>query len=84
MRDESLIDPDTGDYFRSSVDMSHYFPMLELAGSHAIHLPRITYVYNLHAGSIIASARKKQTGCEQRIRALPRYQPLRRLTGDSV
>ncbi len=77
--DESLIDPDTGEYFRSSVDMAHYFPMLELAGHHARHVERVTYVYNLHGGSLISSQREKQKEREARIRGLPRYAPLRSL-----
>lgn len=80
VREDSLIDPETGEYFRSAVDMSHYFPMLELAGRRARHVPRILYVYNLHAGSLIASKRDKQLACERRIRALPRYAPLPSLT----
>ncbi len=79
VKDESLIDPETGEYFRSAVDMSHYFPMLELAGSHARHLRRVLYTYNLHSGSIIASKREAQLACERRIREMPRYAPLLRL-----
>ena len=79
VKDESLIDPETGEYFRSAVDMSHYFPMLELAGAHARHLRRVLYTYNLHSGSIIASKREAQLACERRIREMPRYAPLLRL-----
>lgn len=81
VREERLIDPETGDYFRSSVDMSHYFPMLELAGRHARHVARVTYAYNLHEGSIINADRAAQLACEARIRALPRCTPLLRLEG---
>jgi glycosyltransferase involved in cell wall biosynthesis len=73
VREESLIDPETGDYFRSAVDMAHYFPMLELCGTHARHLERVLYVYNLHPGSIEKSQREYQLGCEKRIRGLERY-----------
>jgi glycosyltransferase involved in cell wall biosynthesis len=79
VRDEDLKDPETGAYWTASVDMSHYMPMLELAGHHARHVDRITYVYNLNPHSIIQSRRAYQLACEARIRALPRYEPLRSL-----
>ena len=74
------LDPETGHYWMSSVDLAHYLPMLELAGHHARHLVRITYVYNLHDQSIFLSGRDAQVRCERRIRLLPRYRPLRSLT----
>jgi glycosyltransferase involved in cell wall biosynthesis len=77
--DESLIDPNTGDFWTAAVDMSHYFPMLELAGHHARHVRRTTYVYNLHEASIIKDKRAHQLDCERRIRSLPRYAPLEAL-----
>jgi glycosyltransferase involved in cell wall biosynthesis len=76
VRNESLVDPETSEFFRSAVDMAHYFPMLELAGHHARHVERVLYVYNLHASSIESHDRERQLACEQRIRALERYQPL--------
>jgi glycosyltransferase involved in cell wall biosynthesis len=76
VREESLIDPDTGDYFSSAVDMAHYFPMLELAGGHARHVERVLYVYNLHPSSIENTQREKQLACEKRIRGLERYRAL--------
>jgi len=81
VREESLIDPETGDYFRSAVDMAHYFPMLELSGTHARHVERVLYVYNLHPGSIGTTQREQQLGCEKRIRNLERYAPLASLEG---
>jgi hypothetical protein len=84
VREESLKDPETGEYFRSAVDMAHYFPMLELAGHHARHLDRITYVYNLHERSILNSKREAQRASEQRIRQLERYAPLPRLEGNTA
>jgi glycosyltransferase involved in cell wall biosynthesis len=81
VREESLIDPETGDYFHSAVDMAHYFPMLELSGAHARHVERVLYVYNLHSGSIENNQREKQLGCERRIRSLERYGPLASLDG---
>jgi len=79
VRDESLIDPESGDYFRSAVDMAHYFPMLELAGRHARHVDQVLYVYNLHERSIERHAREQQLGCERRIRSLQRYAALHSL-----
>ena len=79
VEDASLIDPATGDYWHSAVDMAHYFPMLELAGRHARHVHRVTYVYNPHERSLIHAERPRQTACEAAIRALPRYTPLQTL-----
>ncbi|HZO13274.1 MAG TPA: hypothetical protein VFB62_08440, partial [Polyangiaceae bacterium] len=79
VRDESMLDPQTGEPWSSAVDMAQYFPMLELAGSHARHLERILYVYNMHDGSIQNANRERQLDCERRIRALERYQPLETL-----
>ena len=76
VRDEDLRDPETGAYWKYAVDHAHYLPMLELAGRHAVHLARITYVYNLHPNSVLESKRDAQLDCEARIRALARYQPL--------
>lgn len=76
VRDEDLLDPTTGNHWTASVDMSHYMPMLELAGTHARHLDRITYTYNLNPSSIIQSRRAYQLECEKRIRALKRYRRL--------
>jgi glycosyltransferase involved in cell wall biosynthesis len=81
VREEDLLDPTTGKHWTASVDMSHYLPMLELAGSHARHLERITYTYNLNPSSIIQSRRAYQLASEQRIRALKRYRPLTSLRG---
>jgi glycosyltransferase involved in cell wall biosynthesis len=79
VRDESLIDPETGKHWRSAVDMAHYFPMLELSGKHARHLERVLYVYNMNSDSIQTADRERQVDCERRIRALERYQPLEAL-----
>lgn len=76
VREESLLDPETGSYWMSSVDQAQFLPMLELAGRHAIHLDRVMYVYNLHQGSIINTQRERQAAAARRIRAMPRYSPL--------
>jgi glycosyltransferase involved in cell wall biosynthesis len=76
VRDESLIDPETGSWWRYAVDQSHYLPMLELAGSRARHLDRFTYVYNLHEASVLNLRREEQLACERRIREQAPYVPL--------
>ncbi len=79
VRDESLIDPESGKPWRSAVDHACYLPMLELAGSHARHLDRITYVYNQRQESVFYTSRAHQLSCDDRIRQLPGYRPLARL-----
>jgi glycosyltransferase involved in cell wall biosynthesis len=76
VKDESLIDPETGEPWSSAVDMAQYFPMLELAGRHARHIERPLYVYNFHSGSIQNQAPERQKACEMRIRGLKRYSAL--------
>lgn len=84
VKDESLVDPVSNEFWTAAVDMSHYFPMLELAGHHAQHVRRTTYVYNLHQGSLFQHKRPHQLDCERRIRALPRYSPLGTLESNSA
>lgn len=79
VREESLIDPLSGQPWRGAVDHALYLPMLELAGRHSRHLDRITYVYNRREQSLFFTNREHQLGCDERIRALPRHQPLSRL-----
>jgi glycosyltransferase involved in cell wall biosynthesis len=76
VREESLLDPETGSYFRASVDQAQFLPMLELAGRRAIHLERVMYVYNMRQGSIINTQRERQEAAARRIRSMPRYAPL--------
>ncbi len=74
-RDESMLDPDTGEFFRAR-DKALYFPLIELAGTHARHIYRVTYVYDI-------SQRHKVTEVElasaQKVRSLQPYQPLESL-----
>src|SRR6185503_20803706 len=76
VRDASLVDPETGEPWRSAVDHACYLPMLELAGRHSRHLDRITYVYNHRSESVFFTARERQLRSDERIRRLERYQPL--------
>jgi len=79
IREETLRDPDTGEYWESADDQAIYLAMLELAGRHARHLHRVTYVYNFRElshcfhGSDLSEARAR------RIRQQPKYQPLESL-----
>lgn len=77
--EQDMIDPSTGDYWRASVDLAQYLPMLEMAGPRARHLDRITYLYNLHEGSLFNARRHEQVEAEKRIRSKRPYPRLRRL-----
>ncbi len=66
--EEVLIDPETGEHWLSSDDIALYLSMLELAGDHAKHLWRITYVYNFHEQTEHRLDRKGQLERERRIR----------------
>jgi glycosyltransferase involved in cell wall biosynthesis len=79
VRDDTLIDPETGDFWESADDQAIYFAMLELAGRHSRHLNRAMYIYNYHEQS---HAYTDAAGSEQRaarIRLQPKYRPLERL-----
>jgi glycosyltransferase involved in cell wall biosynthesis len=76
VREDSLIDPRTGEYWASSDDLALYYPLLELAGRHARHLSRITYIYNYTAMAEERLDRSGQHDRARRIRELPPYSPL--------
>lgn len=76
IREETLLDPETGDYWASADDQAIYLAMLELAGRHSRHLYRAMYVYNFHEQShayIDGAGSEARAG---RIRLQPKYQPL--------
>lgn len=77
--DDIMIDPDTGEYWKSADDIALYLWMLELAGKHARHLWRITYVYNFHQRTEYRLDRDGQLAREWRIRQGRRAQPLDQL-----
>lgn len=77
--DEVLIDPETGDYWSSADDVAMYLWMLELAGDHARHLFRITYIYNFHEQTEYRVDREGQLARAQRIRQRAPARPLDRL-----
>ena len=74
-----MIDPATGEYWESADDQALYLAMLELAGPHARHLYRITYLYNFRELSEHNVDREGQRDRNQRIRQQPRQRPLERL-----
>jgi len=76
LREDVFIDPATGSFWDLSQDIAVYLPMLELAGNHARHIERITYIYHPHAASDYIRNRPAQLAAEERIRALPAGQPL--------
>lgn len=82
LREDVFIDPATGSFWDLSQDIAVYLPMLELAGNHARHIERITYIYHPHPGSDYIQNRPAQLAAEERIRALPPCEPLSKL--DSV
>lgn len=70
---ESLIDPETREPWMFSQDQAVYLPMLEMAGSHARHIYRVTLTYNFHEHSDENVNRPEQLRTSQRIRSMPPY-----------
>jgi len=79
VKEESLIDPQTGEYWSSVDDQAIFLSMLELAGFHARHISRVMYVYNHHGESDDKKDEEGTRDRERRIRALPKYAPLESL-----
>ena len=77
--DEVMIDPETGELWRSADDVALYLWMLELAGEHARHIWRITNLYNFHEQTEERLDREGQLVRERRIRQGTRAQQLDRL-----
>jgi len=69
-------DPETGDYWESADDQAIYLAMLELAGRHARHLHRVTYVYNFRELSHCFHGSDLSEGRARRIRRQAKYRPL--------
>jgi glycosyltransferase involved in cell wall biosynthesis len=63
-----MVDPETGTFWESADDVALYFYMLELAGDHALHVWRITYLYNFHEQTEFRLDREGQLARERRIR----------------
>ncbi|PLX78351.1 MAG: hypothetical protein C0616_14765 [Desulfuromonas sp.] len=79
IRPETFIDPLTDELWESADDQAIYLAMLELAGRHARHLERITYVYNFWEQSHIYESTQESEQRAARIRRGERYSPLVRL-----
>lgn len=80
VREDSLIDPDTGEHWAFAQDVAIYSSLLELAGFHARHMYRYNYVYNFHEQTEHKTNREAQLACVARMRQMPRYEPLAELT----
>ena len=78
--EERFIDPATGQYWGSADDQAIYLCMLELAGKHARHIYRITYVYNFHEMCEERIAKKEGLERVKRIRSQNKYAPLNSLS----
>jgi glycosyltransferase involved in cell wall biosynthesis len=79
LREDTFLDPETGDYWESADDQAIYLAMLELAGHHALHLHRVLYVYNFRESSHCFHGADLSEGRARRIRQLPRYSLLETL-----
>jgi len=78
VQESSMRDPETGELWEMADDMALYLSMLELAGSRSMHVHRVTYIYNYCPVS--NEERDRQKRIEMKIRAMPRYRPLDKLT----
>ncbi len=78
-----LLNPDTGKHWGPAEDVSYYLPMFELAGRHARHIYRPTYVYNIRDESVANSMPGLPLENELRIRKLPALKPLQSLSNDT-
>jgi glycosyltransferase involved in cell wall biosynthesis len=79
VREESLIDPETGQYWANADDMAFYWCLFELAGHHARHIYRPVYVYDVRDYSEIHADPGGQESRATRIRKMQRYAPLQHL-----
>ena len=71
-----MVDPETGAFWESADDVALYFYMLELAGDHALHVWRITCLYNFHERTEFRLDREGQLERVSRIRSLTRAEAL--------
>ncbi len=74
-----MIDPKTGELWSNADDQALYFTFLELCGTHARHIHRVMYVYNVRDDSEFALDGSAQADRSRRIREISPYQPLDRL-----
>ena len=76
LNDETFIDPQTGEYWESADDQAIYLSMLELAGKHARHIYRTTYIYNYHESADELLDYHGSVNRAARIRQMEKYSPL--------
>ncbi len=81
IRKETMIDPETGEYWKNADDLAMYFAMLEMSGRHARHLYRITYVYNMTPQAELNIDRRANEERAARIRSMEPYPRLEKLVG---
>jgi len=74
--DQMFRNPETGAYWEIAHDQATYLPMIELAGRHARHIYRVTYVYNYHSMSDEVVDSSGQRAAAAAIRTLPVHEPL--------
>ncbi len=79
LRDECLIDPETGEFFTSGDDLAFYLCLQELSGHHARHLYRTTYIYNFNGYAQDYGDTDEQKRRKQRILAMKPCEPLQDL-----
>jgi glycosyltransferase involved in cell wall biosynthesis len=66
--EKTMVDPESGEYWKSADDVALYLYMLELAGAHALHIWRITCLYNFHPQTEYRLDRDGQLDRQSRIR----------------
>lgn len=76
----NVIDPATGDLFLSARDKAFYFSLMELARTHARHIHRITYVYDISERWKVPVQEDQERA--RRVRQLPPHEPLDDLHAD--
>lgn len=76
---ETMVDPETGEFWESADDVALYLWMLELAGDHALHIWRITCLYNFHSRTEYRLDREGQLDRQNRIRKGPKAEALESL-----
>jgi hypothetical protein len=64
-----------GRWLRTAWDLAIMLPMLEMAGSRAVHIPDVLYVYDDQTGYNDHAVRPEQQKRDERwVRRLPKYQ----------
>lgn len=66
--EKTMVDPESGEHWKSADDVALYLYMLELAGAHALHIWRITCLYNFHPQTEYRLDRDGQLDRQSRIR----------------